>query len=313
MPEDLEDAKGTLIQALEGDKAYVREYRIRSKDGKVIWIQERSHIVLTPDGKIDQISGVFFDFTVRKEMEEMLRTSEARFRAFMEHSPAVAFMKDTDGHYVYINGACERITQKKMAEWLGKTDFEVFPADIAAKHHETDLSVLSTGTPVQFISTVPNAQRRSDPLGGFQVPGARCARPGHHRGMAVDITERLLAEANLLKEKTISDTIINSLPGVFYFFDDQGRWRRWNSNFEQVTGYSGEEFSQLKPLDLFAGEDRNRIETAIQEVFIKGRSSGGSRPALEGWPQDSALLYRSGGSRWRTTSFCSAWGSMSAS
>ena len=44
--------------------------------------------------------------------------------------------------------------------------------------------------------------------------------------MAVDITDRLLAEANLLREKTISDTIINSLPGVFYFFDDQGRWLR---------------------------------------------------------------------------------------
>jgi PAS domain S-box-containing protein len=84
LPEDLEDAKGTLINALKGDKAYVREYRLRSKDAKVIWIQERSHIVLTPDGQIDQISGVFFDITARKEMEEILRASEARFRAFME-------------------------------------------------------------------------------------------------------------------------------------------------------------------------------------------------------------------------------------
>jgi PAS domain S-box-containing protein/putative nucleotidyltransferase with HDIG domain len=91
-------------------------------------------------------------------------------------------------------------------------------------------------------------------------------------GMAVDITERLLAEENLLKEKTISDTIINSLPGVFYFIDDQLRWLRWNINFEQVTGYTGEEFSQLNPLDLFDGDDRNIIEKAIQEVFLKGEA-----------------------------------------
>ena len=272
LPEDLEDAKKIFIQALKRDQAYVREYRIRSKDGKVIWIQERSHIVLTPDGQIDHISGVFFDITARKEMEERLRASEARFRAFMEHSPAVAFMKDTDGRYVYVNGACERITQKKMEEWLGKTDFEVFPADIAAQHHETDLSVLSTGTPVQFISTVPNADGDKTHWAVFKFPVPDVPDRGIIGGMAVDISERLLAEANLLREKTISDTIINSLPGVFYFFDHQGRWRRWNSNFEQVTGYSGEEFSQLKPLDLFDGEDRSKAEKAMQEVFAEGET-----------------------------------------
>jgi PAS domain S-box-containing protein len=270
LPEDLEGAKQSLIEALKGNKSYVREYRLRSHDGKVIWIQERGHIVLTPDGQIDHISGVFFDITVRKEMEATLRASEARFRAFMEHSPAVAFMKDADGRYVYINGACERFAQIRMKEWLGKTDFEVFPADIAARHHESDLSVLATNAPVQLISTVPAAGGDKTHWAVFKFPVPDVPDRGIIGGMAVDITERLLAEENLLNEKTISDTIINSLPGVFYFFDDRGRWRRWNSNFEQVTGYSGEEFSQLKPLDLFDGDDRKNIEKAIQEVFLQG-------------------------------------------
>lgn len=272
LPEDLEDAKENLIKALKGDKAYVREYRIRSNDGKVIWIQERSHIVLTTDGQIDQISGVFFDITARKEMEAMLRASEARFRAFMEHSPAVAFMKDAEGHYIYINGACERMTQRKVDEWLGKTDFEVFPADIAARHHETDLSVLATNAPVQLISTVPVAGGNNTHWAVFKFPVPDVPDRSIIGGMAVDITERLLAEANLLREKTISDTIINSLPGVFYFFDDHGRWLRWNSNLEQVTGYSREEFSQLKPWELFEGEDRSQAEKAIQEVFAEGET-----------------------------------------
>jgi PAS domain S-box-containing protein/putative nucleotidyltransferase with HDIG domain len=90
--------------------------------------------------------------------------------------------------------------------------------------------------------------------------------------MAVDITERLLAEENLLKEKAISDTLIDSLPGVFYFFDAQGRWLRWNANFEKVSGYTPEEFSRLSPLDLFDEEDKNFIETSIQEVFVKGEA-----------------------------------------
>ena len=85
--------------------------------------------------------------------------------------------------------------------------------------------------------------------------------------VARDITDRKRAEETLLKEKTLSDTIINSLPGVFYFFDDTGRFRRWNSNIERVTGYTAEEFARLTPLDLFDGEDKTVIAQAIQEVF----------------------------------------------
>jgi PAS domain S-box-containing protein/putative nucleotidyltransferase with HDIG domain len=272
LPEDLEEAKRAFIQALKGNKAYVREYRIRSKDGKVIWIQERSQIILTPDGSIDHIGGVFFDITARKEMEAMLRASEARFRAFMEHSPAVAFMKDPEGRYIYVNGVCERMTRRKVDAWLGKTDFEVFPADIAARHHESDLSVLATQTPMQLVSSVPSPSGDQTHWAVFKFPVPDVPDRGIIGGMAVDITERLLAEANLLREKTFSDTIINSLPGIFYFFDDQGRYLRWNSNFEQVTGYSGEEISQLKPLDMIHGEDLDRVQTAMQEVFLKGET-----------------------------------------
>ena len=218
LPEDVEGAKQSIITALKGNKSYVREYRLRSKAGKIIWIQERSQIILTPDGQIDHISGVFFEITVRREMEARLRASEARFRAFMKHSPAVAFMKDAKGHYVYINGACERFAQRKMEEWLGKTDFEVFPPDIAARHHESDQSVLATNAPVQLISTVPGVSGDKTHWAIFKFPVADLPEAGIIGGMAVDITERLLAEERLINEKTISDTIINSLPGVFYFF-----------------------------------------------------------------------------------------------
>jgi PAS domain S-box-containing protein/putative nucleotidyltransferase with HDIG domain len=272
LPEDLEDAKRTFIQALKGDKAYVREYRIRSKDGKAIWIQERSQIVLKPDGSIAHIGGVFFDITARKGMEVSLQASEARFRAFMEHSPAVAFMKDAEGRYIYVNGVCERMILKKVDEWLGKTDFDIFPPDIAALYHESDLSVLATQSPVQLVSSVPTPSGDQTHWAVFKFPVPDVPDRDIIGGMAVDITDRLLAEEDLLREKTISDTIIDSLPGVFYFFDDQGRWRRWNSYLEQVTGYSGGDLLQIKPVDLFENNDKLLIEKAIQEVLLKGEA-----------------------------------------
>ena len=76
VPEDQAAAKSTFIQALKGSGFYVREYRIKSKDGKLVWIQERSQIVKDELGKVDYISGVFFDVTDRRLAEDALRNSK---------------------------------------------------------------------------------------------------------------------------------------------------------------------------------------------------------------------------------------------
>jgi GAF domain-containing protein len=63
------------------------------------------------------------------------------------------------------------------------------------------------------------------------------------RSTALEKTNAALREEvrERLKEKNLSDSLINSLPGIFYVFDEAGRFLRWNHNFVQVTGFSDEE------------------------------------------------------------------------
>jgi PAS domain S-box-containing protein len=82
---------------------------------------------------------------------------------------------------------------------------------------------------------------------------------------AYEKTEKTLAE-----EKRISDMIIESLPGIFYLFDEEGRFLRWNRNLELVSGYSAAEIANMRPLDFFEGEDRRIEEEHIRDVFQKG-------------------------------------------
>jgi PAS domain S-box-containing protein len=83
---------------------------------------------------------------------------------------------------------------------------------------------------------------------------------------------RKTASEQLLAEKNLSDSVINSLPGVFYFFDITGKFVRWNKRFETVTGYSGDEISRMHPLDFFEGSDKVYIQSRIEEVFKAGAS-----------------------------------------
>jgi PAS domain S-box-containing protein len=68
--EDIESAKQTFINALKTDKSYVRDYRLAIRDGNIIWIQERGHIVCNQDGDIEYVSGVFYNISDRKKVEE---------------------------------------------------------------------------------------------------------------------------------------------------------------------------------------------------------------------------------------------------
>jgi PAS domain S-box-containing protein len=69
---DLETAKQAFIQALKTNKSYVREYRIETKGGEILWVQERGQIVCDKDGEIEYVSGVFFDVTERKQLQKAI-------------------------------------------------------------------------------------------------------------------------------------------------------------------------------------------------------------------------------------------------
>ena len=95
-------------------------------------------------------------------------------------------------------------------------------------------------------------------------------------GIAVDITSRKIAEDAILKEKQLSDSLINSLPGVFYLFDKDGKFLRWNKNFEEITEYTAEEISTIKPLEFFPEEERPLRQQRINKVFTEGESASQS-------------------------------------
>ncbi len=95
-PEDLDMFRGVFKQALKTDKSYVREYRIRKKDGEIAWIQARGQIFCDAAGQVDYVSGVFFDITARKAAETIIHQERQRFFSLLDMLPAfVAFWRRT--------------------------------------------------------------------------------------------------------------------------------------------------------------------------------------------------------------------------
>ncbi|HLP20805.1 MAG TPA: PAS domain S-box protein, partial [Chitinophagales bacterium] len=87
-----------------------------------------------------------------------------------------------------------------------------------------------------------------------------------------DITGRIKAQQEILREKNLSESIINSLPGVFYLYDSNGKFLKWNRNFELVTGYTAQEIQAMHPLDFFQGDEKELLSSKIAAVFTEGKA-----------------------------------------
>ena len=69
------------------------------------------------------------------------------------------------------------------------------------------------------------------------------------KALEKEVLGRKRADESLAREKTFSESIIDSLPGIFYFFDNKGKFLRWNKNLEKISEYSTQEISKMIPLD----------------------------------------------------------------
>lgn len=78
------------------------------------------------------------------------------------------------------------------------------------------------------------------------------------------------AEERAEAERLFSDTMIDSMPGVLYFYDETGSFLRWNRSFERVSGYSRDEIGRMHPLDFFEPAQRPRVRARIADVFRRG-------------------------------------------
>lgn len=85
--------------------------------------------------------------------------------------------------------------------------------------------------------------------------------------------QRREVEAIAREETLFSQAMIESMPGIVYFYDEQGRFLRWNRNFATVSGYSDQEIAQMHPLQFFDDEDRILLEDSIARVFANGEAT----------------------------------------
>jgi PAS domain S-box-containing protein len=89
----------------------------------------------------------------------------------------------------------------------------------------------------------------------------------HIQLMANDVSARVMAEQRFAEERNFVFHALDTLPGIFYVFNSEGRFLRWNRQLEEVTGYDMEEMGRISSADLSPPERRASHRQTVAEIL----------------------------------------------
>ncbi|BAY79822.1 signal transduction histidine kinase (plasmid) [Nostoc linckia NIES-25] len=222
---------------------YNVEYRLRCKDGSYRWVRSRGKAVWDEQGNpvrlvgsLGDVSDVYDELRLRKVAEAALRESEARFQAFMNNSPVLAWITDAEGRVLYLNQTYLRTFKLEPEQAIGQSIFDLYPAEIAQQHFDRISTVTRTNQVLEVIETAPRPDGTAGEFLVYKFPILGLSAQKLVGRVAIDITERKLLERELAHQKQLLDAFISSAPVGLTILDRHLHFTLVNQALARMNG-----------------------------------------------------------------------------
>lgn len=126
-----------------------------------------------------------------------LRASEELFRAFMNASPFLSYIKDAAGRLLFYNRAFAHRFGVSEYAWLGRTDEQLWSRRLTNTVRTHDLEVMAGGRMVETEEHIRNPDGTISSLRSFKFPCHDSMGNVLLAGVAVDISEEAAHKAEL--------------------------------------------------------------------------------------------------------------------
>ncbi len=283
--DDKKELLTKLEKLLKKGLPYVHEFRMKRKDGHIVWIRDHATAVLDDKGKPNKISGIIFDITERKRTEEALKESEGKFRNIFESANDCMIYLDRSGRILDVNRKALEVFGGSKKELLGKhfTRVGIFsPRDIP-RLVSSFANILAGKQPTLNIS-VKNKKGQEIPL---ECSTSLMKIHDKFTGamiIARDVTERKKAEERIRASEESYRSIVELAPDSIMTFDLKGVVTSCNTASTRLTGYSkyeivGKHFAKVgvlqakdiaKYLKMLPSTIRGKVPEPFEVVYRRG-------------------------------------------
>jgi len=209
-------------------------------------------------------------FKIRRNAEEELKENKELLQRIIDNTTSVIFIKDLEGRYLLINEQYQRLFSITQEQIKGKTDYDLFPKEVANKIRLADLEVIRNNKLTEFEEDVPNnGEMRNYISVKFPLHGkdnkvyAVC-------GMALDITERKEIENTLRTRNHEILDLFNNAPCGYHSIDKNGIVIEMNQTELNWLGYSREEIVGKKDIRELLSFDSLIIFNTLFPKLING-------------------------------------------
>lgn len=266
-PDDVENVSASTRISAENMSPWKCEFRYQHPEKGELWLEGSAMPLFEPEGSIIW-HGIVTDITERRKAEAAKKASDEQYRTLVEQASDGIFIADNTGKFVMVNTSGCRLSGYSVEELAERTIFDIVdPENLAADpFHFEDMRL------PQGARSERRMIRKDGTFLDIEI-SAKFLSDSRFIAFVRDISERKKAQLDILREKSLSDSIINGLPGVFYLCSSDGKLLRWNTNLEFVSEYRNEDIREMHALDFFDEEEQVIVAEAIREVFEKGSAS----------------------------------------
>ncbi len=179
-------------------------------------------------------------------------------QAFMDHTPAVVFIKDLDGRFLAVNTTFEKSLGLSRERVIGRRDRDVMPPDLARQARAADLAMLAEGAPTQHEELIALPGGSRDFLTSLFPLKTASGTPYAVCGVITDITDRVAAQREVRRADRRFLALLESAPDALLITDGQGVIVMANAQVQKLFGRSPADLVGTPVVDLVPAPRRRR-------------------------------------------------------
>ena len=220
--------------------------------GKLVLYYSQPHECTADELEIASAIAAHVALATQHKRAEIARAhSEQRLQAILDNSATVIFLKDPEGRYLLVNRRYEELFHVSQADVLGRSDYDLFPVEVADQFRANDRAALAAGQPITIEEFAPQDDGIHSYISIKFPLHAPDGRVTGICGIATDITERKRLDAAGLHLAAIvessEDAIISkNLNGII---------TSWNAGAQRIFGYTAAEVVG-QPVSILAAPER---------------------------------------------------------
>lgn len=294
-PQDHAATQFALAQARQG-KPTKLEYSSISKKGHPLWWEGIISSIQDSQGNVIGLLRASRNINHQKKSEANLyqlnaeleakieaRTQELReknseLQAILDNSPAVIYIKDTEGRFIRVNHHFETLFHLTEAEVIGKSNHDIFPKKVADTFWRNDQRILRTAKAIQFEELIEhNGEHQTHLSLKFPLLNAE-GKPYAICGISTDITELKQMQEALQRSQQLLQLVLDTIPQRIFYKDLNHRYLGCNRAFsedaglqspEQIIGKQDQDLPWRESAQLFQTEDQKIIEQNTPKLNVE--------------------------------------------